>query len=158
MIGNRSLIDNAEVAHTLAPAAYTDAGNGTTVDLSGSTAWMFLVSIGVWTDGTHTIVFEDSDDNSTWGTVDADDLDGYDIDGTQRLATGGQTLTITDATKNGAIYMVAYVGGKRYLRARRTASGTTDGAIYSVSVWKLGLRYAGHNPMRTGWTASDNTP
>lgn len=151
MIGNRSLIDNAEVAQTLAPAAYTGNGDGSSVDNQGSTAWMFEVNIGTWTDGTHVLHFEDSEDGSTWAACAADDLDGHDIDNTERLDSGGQTLTVDDATQNGKIWMVAYIGGKRYLRARRVVTGATTGAVYAVNVWKLGLRASGRNPMRTGW-------
>lgn len=151
MIGNRSLIDNAEVAQTLAPAAHTANGDGSTVDLTGSTAWMFEVGIGAWTDGDHTLHFEESDDGTTWTAIAAEDLDGYDIDGTQRLESGGQTLLIDDATKDGKVYMVAYIGGKTNIRVRRAIATPTTGAIYYVNVWKLGLRYAGKNPGRSNW-------
>lgn len=150
MIGNRSLIENSEPVQTLAPATYNSNGNGSSVNLSGSTAWMFEIAVGAWTNGSHTIHFEESEDGSTWTAIAAADLDGYDIDGTDRLATGGQTYEITDATKDGRVDLVAYIGGQQHLRARREGSGAT-GAAYSVTVWKLGLRHAGRNPMRSNW-------
>lgn len=160
MIGNRSLIENAEVLQTLAPFVYgatgDDDGDGSSVDTQGGTASMFQINIGTWTDGTHTIHFEESDDASTWNAIAAEDLDGYDIDNVQRLESGGQTLVIGDATKNGNSYMIAYIGGKRYLRARYVVTNFhSTGAGYGITVWKLGLRYSGRNPMRSNWDTAN---
>lgn len=157
-IGHRSLHDNIDPKVTLQPAAYTAGGNGTAVPLAGSQAWVFEITLGTWTDGTHTIHFEYTTDGTAWSAIDAEDLDGYDINGSQVLASGGQTFVISSNANVGKVYTIGYIGHALQLRARNAASGTTDGAIFGVSVIKGDLRYRGRNPMTSDWGLDNQDP
>ncbi len=159
MIGNRSLLDNTVVVQTITPATYNDSDDGVPIDLKvdPGNSHSFQVSHGAFTDGSHAIHFEESENGSTWAAIEAQDLDGFDRDGEQKLAAGGQTLEITDATKDGTQALIAYFGGQDFLRARRVSSGTT-GALYGVNVVKAGLRFAGKNAMLPNWNLPNVAP
>lgn len=111
------LKNNADVAHSLAPAARTVSANGTGVDLQGFESAMAVFYAGVVTDGTHTPTIEESDDNSTFTAVAAKYQQG--------------TLAVLAAN---VPQRVGYIGLKRYIRAVITAAGTTTGAVTSAFV------------------------
>lgn len=108
---------NADVAHSLAPAARTASANGAGVDLQGYESAMAVFYAGVVTDGTHTPSLEESDDNSTFTAV----------------AAAHQQGTLAVLTAN-VPQRVGYVGLKRYIRPVITAAGTTTGAVTSAFV------------------------
>lgn len=113
------------------PAARTASANGASVDRyrnGGYAALTLMLNPGLWTDGTHAFVIEESDDNfTTTNTVAATDL-LYDGNAD---STNGTFTSITGVTTT--IQRLDYIGRKRYVRARYVASGTTTGAVFGVT-------------------------
>lgn len=146
--------DSLVLRQSVAPAAQAASADGASIDLSDPatvpSAHSFLIEVGAWTDGTHVIHFERSDDDSTWTAIDALLLDGFDHDAAQQLDSGGQTLTISDATLDGASIMIGMTDAPLYVRARLALTGETLGAVYGVSVLSR-RRWPGRTPMRSGW-------
>ncbi len=136
-MANRSLFDDTLEASSINPAAYINAGaTGASVDLRGFRSALVLVSTGVITDGTHTLVVQESADDgngnpTTWAAVAATDLVGS-IPGP--LVTGG--------TFNNKVFAFAYVGNKEWLRVTSSATGATTGGIYAASVLRGHPRHA----------------
>lgn len=126
---------------TLAVAAITATANGATVDTVLESRAAFEVVAGAYTDGTHTIKFQDSPDGSTWTDVAAANLKMPD-DAPAGVVVGA-TLVIDGAGDGGQIYVVEYLGIQRYLRAVTTVAGTTTGALYGVNVVGGDRRYTG---------------
>jgi len=119
---------------SLLPKAYTAASNGGNIDRyrnGGYAALCLELLPGLWTDGTHAFVIEEADDNGsgapgTYGTIAITDL-LYDANAN---AAGGTFTNITAATTT--VQRIDYIGRKRWVRVRNTASGTTTGAVYAV--------------------------
>lgn len=99
-----------KAARTSSPSA------GTAFEVNDHRGAMFVVDAGAWTDGTHTFVFQESDDNSTFTAI-AD----ADLDGTEPVVNG--------ATVDDQQYYIGYKGMKKYLRVTLTVAGATTGAI-----------------------------
>lgn len=101
--------------------------NGTTVDKAdpaggydGFTTVLLVAIAGTITDGTHTVIVQDSDDNSAWGAAAAGDVRG--------------TAVFTSASSN-SIAEIGYDGPKRYVRASVTGAGaTTGGTVGAVAI------------------------
>lgn len=101
----------------------TNSYNGTTIDRSYQNNFfrtsMFVIQTGTLTDGSITFVMEESDNGSSWSTVEAQFIQG--------------TLPTIAATDDNKIYEIGYVGSKRYIRLVATvaagATGGTWGAI-----------------------------
>ncbi len=112
------------------PKAYTADANGATVDRyrnGGYNALTLMLLPGLWTDGTHAFIIEESDDNfSTSNTVAATDV----ICDANADATNGTFTTITAATST--VQRIDYIGRKRYVRARYDYTAGTTGAVFSV--------------------------
>lgn len=148
---HRSIHGNVEILQTLAPGVFAvnDTAAGATVDLGGplgSQGWDFEVGVGTWTDGISTLTFEHKDTAAaSFVTIPVEDLDGFQLNNVDVLV--GSTLVIEDATKDGLVFLVAYIGGLNFVRVSRTTSGTTTGATFYVNVIKSALRFAGKNPM-----------
>ncbi len=106
-----------DMATTLAPATRNASANGTGVDLSGYNGVFIVAQVGTITDGTHTLVVQESDDNATFTNVAAGDLLG--------------TLAALATNVN---QKVGYRGTKRYVRVNTTVSGATTGGAYGVTV------------------------
>lgn len=102
---------------TVAPASHTATLNGTGVDLSNFDSNMVVFQVGTIADGTHTPKIQESDDNSTFTDVAAEDLIG----------------TLSDLASN-TNQRIGYVGIKRYVRAVVTVSGATSGGVYGATV------------------------
>lgn len=99
--------------------------NGTGVDkadpsggVDGFTTCLMLVVAGGITDGTHTVIIQDSDDNSTFGAAAAGDIQGGPI-------------ALTSANAN-TVSEIGYTGLKRYVRASVTTAGATAGGTYGA--------------------------
>lgn len=108
------LKNNADFVQSLAPAARTSAGNGTGVDTANYNGVVAVFECGALTDGTHTPVMQESDDNSAWSDVAAGSLIG--------------TLAVMTAN---TVQKVGYLGIKRYVRCKYTVTGATTGAVTS---------------------------
>lgn len=103
------------IAQSLAPAARTAAGNGTSVDTVNMNSVIAVFEAGAITDGTHTPVLQESADNSAWTDV----------------APGALIGSLVALTAN-SVQSVGYAGTKRYLRARIAVTGATTGAVTSA--------------------------
>ncbi|OFW99184.1 MAG: hypothetical protein A3E78_14240 [Alphaproteobacteria bacterium RIFCSPHIGHO2_12_FULL_63_12] len=115
---------------TIAPQTIAGDLNGSTVDRSGAEAASVLFHIGAWTSGSIPFVVQDSDDGAAWSNVTAANL-------------VGTAPTVTDATQDGTVVEVGYVGIKQYLRAIVTGSGGGPSVDASVLVVLDELRYRG---------------
>jgi hypothetical protein len=123
--------DDTSARSTLAPAlrATNATVNGTGVDLAGTGNFfrtaMLVVHAGAITDGTHTFKLQESDDNSTFTDVGAQDLQG--------------TLTAVTTAQANSVQRQSYTGSKRYLRGVVTvASATTGGNTAAVILMTQG--------------------
>ncbi|EGX60097.1 hypothetical protein SZN_09251 [Streptomyces zinciresistens K42] len=128
----RDAYSNVTVRPSLPIAARTAAANGASVDRYAAGAAyqdaMIVVHTGAITDGTHAIDVQDSDDNSSWASVPAAQLQGAE-----------PSIGSTDDDK---VYVIGYKGAKRYLRVAVTPSGTTSGGVYGASVMLANPRVA----------------
>ena len=137
-------------AISLKAAVTTANTTGTGVDLSGYNSAVMIVDVGAEGDTLSGSVYfeiaiQQSDDDSTYtACTQADIVDGtiaasgifYKIDGT----AGG------DPDTTGAIYRVGYVGGKRYIRAVLTKTGTHgSGTPIGAMVVRGRARHTGDN-------------
>lgn len=80
------------------------------------------MTIGTWTDGTHTPKLQESDNGTSgWTDVAAGDL------------IGGFSV-VNSAGGGNAVQRVSYIGNKRYIRAVLTVASATNGAFAGVLV------------------------
>lgn len=119
------LKNQTDAVQSLAPAARNATANGTGVDTVNYNGVMALFECGAITDGTHTPVLQESDDNSGFSDVSASQMVG----------------SFAAATAN-SVQRVGYGGTKRYLRVRQTVSGATTGAVTSATIVGGALRKA----------------
>jgi hypothetical protein len=128
----RDAYSNVTVRATLPIATRTASANGTGVDryLNGAEFQdaLIIVHTGTITDGTHAIDVQESDDNTTFTSVAASELQG--------------TEPSIGAADDDKMFVVGYKGLKRYLRIAVTASGTTSGGTYGASVLLANPRVA----------------
>lgn len=120
-MGAIDLKSNIKVGTSLSKAAKTASANGTAFDVSGYRGVCFVVDAGTWTDGTHTIEFQDSDDNSTFAAI-SDSL----LDGSEPVIDG--------ATDDDQQYYIGYKGNKKYVRVALTVASATTGAVIGAYV------------------------
>lgn len=113
----KDLKNSLNAVTTLAPAARTATENGVGVDLQGFDGALVVIQAGTITDGTHSVKVQESDDNSTFTDVAADDLIG----------------SLVDLTSD-TVQRVSYIGVKQYIRVVSTVSGATTGGVYSALV------------------------
>ena len=107
---------------SLRPQATTATRTGAEVDTLRYEGALFLISVGLWTDGTHTVDIEESD---TSGSGFAD-VAAADLQGTEPVING--------ATVDEQDYAVGYIGSKRYVRVNIVVAGATTGAVIGASV------------------------
>jgi hypothetical protein len=126
-----SLQDDTAARLSVPPALRSSAAtvNGTGVDLAGTGNFfrtaMLVAIAGAVTDGTHTFVLQESDDNSSFTNVAAADLQGS----LAVVASGGGTVSGPNTVQR-----QSYIGSKRYLRANVTTAGATTGAITAAVI------------------------
>lgn len=116
----QDLYNLISVAQSLAPAARSSSANGAGVDLQGYDSAVVVVETGAITDGTHTIVVQESDDNSAYTAVADADLQG--------------TEPAIVSTDDNVVFEIGYFGIKRYVRAAVTVAGATTGGVYGAHV------------------------
>lgn len=119
----RDIKNNVAVAASVLPLLRTATVEGSGVDLRGYDSAMVIVDAGTVTDGTFTPSLEESDDNSTFTTVAAADLEG--------------SFTAVTSSADDGVQSVGYKGDARYVRAVLTASGSpstggTIGAVFAL--------------------------
>lgn len=114
----RSHKESIDVQTSLGATARTATANGSTIDLQNCSAAVFVFTQVAWTDGSHALSLQESDDNSTFTAVAAGDMDGTP----PTVSASGTTVT-----------RVGYMGAKRYVRARTVVTGSpSTGAVYGV--------------------------
>lgn len=113
----RDLVSKFIQLFSIASAAVTASVNGVGVDLQGYGSAAIVFNPGVITDGTHSPSVEESDDNSAFTAVSANDLQG----------------TLIDLASN-VNQKIGYKGNKRYIRAVSTVATATVGGIYGAQV------------------------
>jgi len=82
---------------------------------------------GLWTDGNHSWVINESDDNSTWSLVVAADLMPNPEVGVYGTAS---TFVAVNAAST-VVQRIDYIGRKRYVQVVSTETGTT-GLAYAL--------------------------
>jgi len=112
---NKDIYNSLSPKQAIAPAAHTADVTGLTVDRKDAEANVIALNVGTITDGTHTPKLQESDDDSAWSDVAADDQLGALV-----------------ALSSDEVQKVAYKGYKRYFRVFVTVSGTTTGGVYSA--------------------------
>ena len=116
--------DNRAVK-TLGPAARTTTATGTGVDLMGFNGCLVLINGGLWTDGTHTFSLEHCDDDATYVTVPAGDMDAT-------------PPVVSSGSNDETLFQISYVGSKRYLRAKCTVTGSpSTGLVWSAMILRM---------------------
>lgn len=116
-MANRQLSSRISVAQSLVPAARTANATGTGIDLAGYHAAAIYIVAGTITDGTHTPIVQESDDNVTYTDVAAEKLQS----------------ALANITSN-SVQEVGYIGNKRYIRINATVAGATTGGVYAAFV------------------------
>lgn len=98
----------------------TDDVTGSSVDLRGFDSAMVVVDYAEITDGGFTAKVQESDDDSTFTDVAADDLVG----------------SFTEYTTGAEVQKVSYIGDARYIRTfvEESSAGTTGAKFSSVIV------------------------
>lgn len=126
----RDMKNNVKSVQSITPALRTaSVAAGATVDTLGYEAATFAVVAGTWTDGSHAISAEHSDDGSSWDAITASDLLGT----FPTIASDGGSPE--DGANEEATTLIGYIGNKRYVRAKSTVTGgPSTGAVYGVDV------------------------
>lgn len=124
---NKDLAHNLATQVIFAPAAKTSTTTSSGVDLTTNEgeAVAVLLTVGAWTDGTHTPKIQDSPDNTTF---------------TDYTPIVGSFTAISGTGQQNAVQLVNYNGGQRYIRVVVTVSGATTGAIYGATLIQGGER------------------
>ncbi len=117
----KDLKSSLKAMPSINPGAKTASATGTAVATTGYEAVTFLVTIGAYTDGTHTLALEVSDDNSTYGAAAADDIIGT-------------FPAISGAGQANATHLIGYKGISKYVRPKTTVAGATTGCVYGIAV------------------------
>lgn len=124
---NASLLKFAKALNIQAITANsTVAGNS--IDTKGFESLTFLYEVGARTDGTFTVLIQDSDDDSTFTDV----VDTFLI-GTESAINTANTIK-----------KIGYVGKKRYVKLSFVASAITSGATVSATAI---LSHSATNPV-----------
>ena len=137
----KDLSNNLSPANSIINAVKTAAANGTGVDLQGYEGALAVVTVGAEGDTLSGSVYfeislEHSDDNSTYPDCAQADI----VDGT--IAAGGIWLML-DGTAGGnpdsagAVNLIGYIGGKRYIRGVIHKTGThSSGTALGITIIK----------------------
>lgn len=113
----REFASNLKPVIALSAAVRAGSSVGTVVDRLGFEALSLLVSTGDWTNGTHTVVAEESNDGTTFTTIAAGALT--------------KALPVVDAAgKGNQATLIGYTGDARYVRVKVNVSGSpATGAV-----------------------------
>lgn len=127
----KDLASKIAIAPVIGPITIAADQTAVVVDRQGFESIVFHLGIGIGGitfDGSNYVEFtlEHSDDNSTWSNVALTDLAGDDIPASivtaQNSASAIKRLIAAHAAA--AVYEIAYIGGKRYLRCDIEFTGT----------------------------------
>lgn len=103
--------------------------DGVGSDLAGFEAALCEINAGVITDGTHTVVIEESDVLGSGYTAVADaDL-------------VGDTEPVMTSANDDQIWRIAYIGTKQFVRVTTNVAAGSTGGFYNASVIKTRARH-----------------
>ena len=128
----RDNLNNAKVSKAFAYASRTASANGEIIDTRGFDSLTFVIQLATVTtaDATNFFTF----------TLQHGDDSGLSDAATVTAATGllGSNLVVNDSTtQSDMIGMMAYAGGKRYVRLVATETLTASAAFSAVAVQGL---------------------
>ena len=125
---NETVIDQSISPQALITADEDGVGS----DLAGFEAALCEITAGVITDGTHTVIIEESDSLGSGYTAVADaDL-------------AGDTEPAMASANDDQIWRIAYIGTKQFVRVTTNVTGSpSTGGFYNASIIKTRAR---HNP------------
>lgn len=104
------------------PLIRTASVDGAGVDLKGYASVDFIINAGTCTDGTHTIVIEESA-TGAWGGEESAVADA-DLDGTEEAIT---------SSNDDQVFIIRYLGDQRYVRCTIVTTGSpSTGATVGV--------------------------
>ena len=106
----RDLSRDFKAVPALAPAVRAGTATSGAIDRLGYAALTFAVHAGDWTNGTHTVSADASDDGSTWAAISAGEL-------------VGSFPVIASASDEDAVTLVGYIGDARFVRVKSTVTG-----------------------------------
>lgn len=135
----RDLYHNVLVSQHLNPVVSTATKTSTAIDLQGYNGANVVFSIGLSGDTLSgsvywTLKLQHSDDNSTYTDLAAGDLNSNSL-----------TSVVNSASLDETAYIFGYQGGKRYLKAVSTPTGThTVGTPISIVAMR---GVAGYSPV-----------
>jgi hypothetical protein len=130
-MGYKDLFNNNVLVQSIDPDTYATTIEGESADRKFSDSLLAIISVGDWTDGTHTFTLEESDDDITFTAVSA-------------AQTQGEPVVVDGATDDNQAYKLGYMGIMRYVRVTSTVTGGPGtGAVYGAVIEKSHLRYAG---------------
>jgi hypothetical protein len=113
----REMASTTSLAESIRPAVLAASTNGQGVDIRGFGSAMAVLAVGaIVASGNMTPRLEESDDNSTFTTVAAADLEG----------------TFPAALVANSALSVAYKGTKRYVRVATTLNSGTSVAVAAM--------------------------
>ncbi|MEI8714782.1 hypothetical protein [Mesorhizobium sp. ISC11] len=125
----RELKNSLASRQSLAPALRTVTATGAAIDRAGFESLTFAIHVGAWTDGVHTVSFEDSDDNSNFDAVAAGDLVGT---APVIQDNGDSPSGPTFVNEN---VLIGYIGDRQYVRPKSTVTGSPGtGAFIGIDV------------------------
>jgi hypothetical protein len=142
----------------LAPGTITTTVTTNAVNMQGYESLTFLIQTGVGTDGTFTLSFQDSPDESTWFNIYVTTSSGTTTNGyfggnypvvppllaytTSSYVTAVNQVVYTSSLPgpfvgtttawNSQVFKVGYVGYQPYVRAILTESAATDGMPFAI--------------------------
>ncbi len=123
----KDLYHNIAVSQVIDPATATTTQTSSTIDLQGYDSLSVVFSIGASGDTLSgsvywTLKLQDSDDDSSYSDVAA-----------AGVLNTAATVTIDDPTEDDTAYTIGYSGGKRYVKAVATPTGThTNGTPMAI--------------------------
>ena len=127
----RSHIADILPVHMLSPIAVTATNTPTATDLKGFNSAQIHLNAGLWTDATHTFNLQESADPSSNFT----DVAAADMIGSEPV--------IDSTADDNAVFVLNYIGNKRYIRLVNTVTGSpSSGMIYGITVLKSNPRTA----------------
>ncbi|PBB85729.1 hypothetical protein [Mesorhizobium sp. WSM3876] len=131
----RELKSHLASRQSLAPLLRTVTATGTRIDRAGFESVTFVVHVGAWTDGVHTISFEHSDDDISYDAVIDNDPDfPSELVGDAPVIQGDGESPVAATFSNENI-LVGYIGDRQYVRPKVTVTGgPATGAFVGIDV------------------------
>lgn len=133
----KDLYHNLAISQVTTPAVLTATTTSSAIDLQGYASACVIFAVGVSGDTLTNMVYwtlslTESDDNVTYTPVGAADL-----------TEGSASIHIDDPAEDDVLHVMGYQGGKRYLKAVITKTGThSNGTPFGVVAVKGHASYA----------------